>query len=117
MSVQKINQATTAVVGFLIATVLFVVVAVIAKYSITPPTVDADRAAIRSKALAEITLAEETELNTAGVLDKSRGTVRLPLETALALAAQKWPNAAAARADLIARVEKATAEVKPVSFE
>lgn len=116
MSVQKINRATVSIVGFLIAAVLFVVVAVVAKYSITAPTIDADRAAIRSKALAEITLAEETELTTAGVLDKSRGTVRLPLDTALALAA-KWPNAAAARADLNARVEKATAEVKPVSFE
>jgi hypothetical protein len=116
MSVQKTNHATTAIVGFLIAIVLFVIVAGVAKYTISAPAIDADRAALRGKALAEITLAEETELTTAGVLDKTRGTVRLPLETAIALA-QKWPNAAAARADLNARVEKATAEVKPVSFE
>jgi hypothetical protein len=33
--------------------------------------------------------------------------VRLPIETAMQLAAQQWQNPAAARADLIARAEKA----------
>lgn len=116
MSIEQINRGTAAVIGFLIAVVLFVVIGGVAKYSIQAPTIDADRAALRSKALAEITLKEDSELATAGVLDKSRGIVRLPVDTAIALAA-KWPNAAAARADLNARVEKATAEVKPVSFE
>ena len=117
MSLQQINRASGAALGFIIAIVLFVAVSVIVKLSIHPPGVDADRAADRSKALAEITAAEEKSLNTAAVIDNQRGIVRLPIETAMQLAAKEWANPSAARADLKARAEKATAVVKPVSFE
>jgi hypothetical protein len=48
--------------------------------------------------------------------------VRLPIDTALQLAAQQWRNPAAARAELTARQEKASAELpkapeKPSAFE
>jgi hypothetical protein len=43
--------------------------------------------------------------------------VRLPIETAIKLAADKWQNHAAARADLKDRVEKSVAPVKTESFE
>jgi hypothetical protein len=48
--------------------------------------------------------------------------VRLPIEDAMKLAAQKWQNPSAARADLNARAEKAAAELpkapeKPSAFE
>jgi hypothetical protein len=51
------------------------------------------------------------------VIDAKHGTVRLPIDTAMTLAAQKWQNPAAARADLNARVEKSVAPVKTESFE
>jgi hypothetical protein len=51
------------------------------------------------------------------VIDGQRGIVRLPIEDAMKLAAQKWQNPAQARADLISRAERAAAPVKPVSFE
>ena len=116
MTPEQSRNASGAAVGFVIAIVLFVAVGVIAKLSISAPSIDADRAAERSKALAEISVAEEKALTTGAVIDSQRGIVRLPIDTAIDLAA-KWPNAAAARADLAARVEKATAAVKPVSFE
>ena len=59
---------------------------------------------------------------TAATIDAQRGIVRLPIEDAMKLAAQKWQNPSAARADLTARAEKAAAELpkapeKPSAFE
>ena len=86
------------------------------------PVIDADRAAERSKALAEIRATEEKALASSAVIDAPRGIVRLPIEDAMKLAAQKWQNPSAARADLNARAEKAAAELpkaqeKPSAFE
>jgi len=117
MSVQQINRASGAAIGFIIAIVLFVALALGAKLLISVPAVDADRAEMRSKALAEIRANEEKALNTAAVTDRQRGTVQLPIETAMKIAAEKWSTPGAARADLAARVDKATAPIKPVSFE
>jgi hypothetical protein len=117
MTLQDINRASGAAVGFLAAVVLFAAIAVTAKYSINPPAIDADRSAERSKALAEIRTAEEKSLTTSAVIDGQRGIVRLPIEDAIKFAAQKWQDPAQARADLISRAEKAAAPVKPVSFE
>jgi len=117
MSLQQINRASGAALGFIIAIVLFVAVALVAKLSIHPPGLDAGRAAARSQALAEISAVEEKSLETAAVIDNQRGIVRLPIETAMQLAAQQWANPSAARADLKARAEKAVAPVKAVSFE
>jgi hypothetical protein len=117
ITAEQSNRASGAAAGFVIAIVLFVAVGVISKLAINAPAIDADRAADRSKALAEIQVAEEKALNHAAVIDAQRGIVRLPIDTAVQLAAQKWPDAAAARADLAARFAKATATVKPVSFE
>ncbi len=117
MSLQQTNRASGAALGFIIAIVLFVAVSVIVKLAVHPPVLDAARAADRSQALAEITAAEDKALNTAAVIDNQRGIVRLPIETAMQLAAKQWANPSAARAELKARAEKATAVVKPVSFE
>jgi len=117
MSVQQSNRASGAAIGFIIAIILFVVLALTAKLLISVPAVDADRAEVRSKALAEIRANEEKALNTAAVLDRQHGTVQLPIETAMKLAAEKWSNTGAARADLATRVDKATAPIKPVTFE
>ena len=113
---QSRGSAGTAV-GYIIAIVLFVLAGVVAKLSIHAPAIDADPAAARYKALADMQAVENKSLYTAQVIDAQRGIVRLPIDTAIDLAAKNWSSAAAARADLAARVEKATAAVKPVSFE
>ncbi len=117
MTLENTNRASGAAVWFVLAVILFVALAVAVKFCISVPAIDADRAADRSKALAEIQVAEEKSLNTLEVTDSQRGIVRLPVETAMKLAVEKWPNPAAARADLAARVAKANVVVKPISYE
>jgi tetrahydromethanopterin S-methyltransferase subunit F len=122
MNLETTNRATGAAVGFVIATVLFVALAILVKLSVSAPAIDADRAAERSKALVEIRAAEDKSLNALTWADQARGIVHLPIATAMAQAAQAWQNPAAARADLIARQAKASAELpkapeKPSAFE
>jgi hypothetical protein len=55
-------------------------------------------------------------------MDKDRGIVRLPIETAMQLSETAAKNPAAGRADLMARAEKAAAPLpkaapKPSAFE
>ena len=117
MNYQVINRASAAGIGIILAGVLFAGVTIGVKLLAPVPAIDADRAAERSKALVEIRAAEEISLNHAAVIDAKRGIIRLPIETAMALAAQKWQDPAAARAYLNSRAEKAVAPVKTESFE
>ena len=92
------------------------------KFSVRVPAIDADRASAISKALFEIHTNETVSLNNPGWIDQPRGIVRLPVVDAMKLAAQEWQNPAQARADLIAREEKASAPLpkapaKPNPFE
>jgi hypothetical protein len=117
MNLQQTNRATAAAIGFLSVSVVFGALAVVVKLSLAAPAIDADRAAERSHALAEIQVAEQNALTTAATLDGNHGIVRLPIETAMSLAAQQWQNPSAARADLNRRAEKSVAPVKTESFE
>jgi hypothetical protein len=122
MNLEQTNRASAAAIGFLIVSLIFAALAVGLKLSQPVPAIDADRAAERSKALAEIRATEEKSLTTAAVIDAQRGIVRLPIDTAMKLAAQQWENPSAARADLNARAETAAAELpkapeKPNPFE
>ena len=87
-----------------------------------PPPLGQDRVAVRKKALADLRAAEATELENYGWLDQPKGVVRLPIAEAMQLSLRDWQNPAAARSNLIARVEKATAAppaapAKPSAFE
>ena len=117
MNYQTINRASAAGIGIILAGVLFAFVTIGVKLLVSAPAIDADRATERTKALTEMRATEEISLNHAAVIDAKRGIVRLPIETAMALAAQKWANPSAARADLNSRAEKAAAPVKTESFE
>ena len=81
------------------------------------------RAAERAKALAELRAAENEALTTPAWLDPAKGIVRLRLEDAMKLVLSEWgKDPAAARSNLISRVEKATAlppkaPEKPSQFE
>ena len=79
------------------------------EWSVPVPAIDADRAAVRAKALAEIRAAETQALNHAGWIDENRGLVRLPIDVAMQITEREWQDPAAARSNLTARVEKATA--------
>lgn len=118
----NVNRASAAAVGAIVATLVFIVLAGIVKVSVTVPAIDADRDAAIGKALAEIHQTETEQLNTAGWVDKPRGIVRLPIDTAMKIAEQEWQNPAQAREDLKAREGKATAPApkqpaKPNPFE
>jgi hypothetical protein len=109
-------------VAFLIACLLFAVIVAAVKHSTPVPAIDADRAAVRAKALAKIRAAESQALSQPGWIDESRGLVRLPISVAMQITEREWQNPAAARSNLTARVEKATAPApqapaKPNPFE
>ena len=87
-----------------------------------PPPLGEDRVALRKKALADLRAAEASELDSYGWVDQGKGIVRLPIAEAMKLTLRDWQNPAAARSNLIARVEKATAvpppaPAKPSAFE
>jgi hypothetical protein len=118
------NERTIWSVGiaFLIACFLFAVIVASVKYSTPVPAIDADRAAVRARALVEIRATEAQALNHPGWIDENRGLVRLPIAVAMQLAEREWQNPVAARSNLMARVETATAPApqapaKPNPFE
>ena len=98
---------------FIAGCFLFAVLAVKVRLSVPVPAVDADRAAVRSKALAEIRAAENQALNQAGWIDRSRGLVRLPIEVAMQITEREGQNPVAERSNLLARVEKANSPAVP----
>jgi hypothetical protein len=109
-----------AVVGaFLIVAVL---VWEMKKYT-QAPALNADRAAERAKALAEIRADEADKLDNTGWIDATKGVVRLRVADAMKLMEREWHNPAAGRSNLIARVEKANPapppppKPKPSEFE
>jgi hypothetical protein len=110
-----VNHASGAAVGFAIACVIFIVLVVIVKLSVAIPPIDAARNALISQALYQIRTNEVTQLNSPGWVDKPRGIVRLPIDTAMQLSAQEWQNPGQARADLIARAKKSTAPAPKVA--
>ena len=93
--------------AFLVACGLFAALAVKVKWSAPVPAINADRATVRSKALAEIRAVENRALNQPGWIDQGRGLVRLPIGVAMQIAEREWQNPAAARSNLTARAEKA----------
>jgi len=116
------NGAAAAALGFIIAGFIVAVLILAMKHASHPPAIDADRAAVRAKALADLRVAESNALNQAGWIDRNRGLVRLPISVAMQITENEWQNPIAAYSNLIARVEKATAPApatpaKPNPFE
>jgi hypothetical protein len=117
MNLERINGGTSAALGFLTVGGIFAVLAVVLVFTLKAPPIDAARAAERQTALAEIRAAESKSLAGLTTIDPQKGIVRLPIERAMELTAQAWQNPAAARTDLISRVEKATATPPPAAAE
>jgi hypothetical protein len=115
MNLQITNERTAWPIGvaFLIACFLFAVIVAAVKDSTPVPAIDADRAGLRARTLAEIRAAEAQALSQPGWIDENRGLVRLPIDVALQITERECQNPAAARSNLTARVEKATAPAPP----
>jgi hypothetical protein len=87
-----------------------------------PAPLGQQRAEERRKNLAEAQAVNHDALSTYGWQDPGKGIVRLPIERAMALTLQEWQNPAAARSNLLTRLDKATAvppkaPPKPSEFE
>src|SRR5450432_1879669 len=102
MNQKTYTSASGAAIAFIAASVIFAVLVVAVKFLVNVPEIDADSAAVRTKALAEIRATEAKAINSFGWADQSRGIVRLPIETAMQMTEQDWQNPAKARADLVA---------------
>lgn len=74
-----------------------------------PPPVDRARAAERARARADIEATGTEILNSFGKGDEAKGVYRIPIEQAMKAVVAEYRNPAAARSNLISRVEKATA--------
>ena len=91
-------------------TFLIVAMLVLAMRHYTQPApVGAKRIEERYKFLQDLRAVDAKALNEYDWIDKDRGIVRLPVQRAVELTLQEWQNPAAARSNLISRVEKATA--------
>ena len=62
----------------------------------TPPSLVAERAALRTKNLAELRSAERQSMDTFGWMDQPKGIVRLTVDRAVELTVAAWQNPAAA---------------------
>ncbi len=89
----------------------FLIVAVLVwamQHYTQPPALNATRAAERAKALAELRAAEAQAMTTTAWLNQTNGIVRLRVEDAVKIVERDWgANPAAARSNLLVRVQKA----------
>lgn len=77
--------------------------------STRPEDLTAARARERFQFRAEVLAAEAQTIGRYAWQDQAKGLVRIPIERAMELVVREWQDPAAARANLIARVETATA--------
>jgi hypothetical protein len=89
-----------------------VLVGALYRYALPEP-IAAVRAKERYQFLADQKAAEAKALTEYAWQDQAREIVRLPVPRAIELTLQEWQNPAAARTNLIARVEKATVVAPP----
>src|SRR5436190_19007943 len=94
----------------ILGTFLIVSLLVLAMRHYTQPApVGANRVEERYKFLQDQRAADAKALNEYDWVDKEKGIVRLPVQRAVELTLQEWHNPAAARSNLISRIEQATA--------
>ena len=104
------TASLTAYAISILGTFLIVAMLVLAMRHYTQPApVGANRVEERYKFLQDQRAADAKALNEYDWMDRDKGIVRLPVQRALELTLQEWQNPAAARSNLISRVEKATA--------
>jgi len=108
-----VARATAYAIG-IVGTFLIVALLVLAMQHYTQPApVGANRVEERYNILQDQRAADAKALNEYDWQDKDKGVVRLPVQRAVELTLQEWQNPAAARSNLISRMEKATAVPPP----
>lgn len=111
---QKPHPFATALIGVFASLLLLLGLRLakgLEKESI-PATLNDARAAERKAALAEIRKKTGDELASVGMVDTTRGIVRLPIARAMELTVEKYQDPDKAREELKARAVKATASLE-----
>ena|SRR5437867_6118013 len=103
------RQKTASFIGILGAFLVVAVLVYAMKYYTRPAPLNQARIEERKKALEEIRAENEKALNHYEVLDAGKGIVRLKIDRAMELTVDEYKNPEAARTNLIARAEKASA--------
>ena len=104
-----LNARTAIYVAVIVATFLIMggLVKLMIAYTQAPSTT-ATRAQERADNLKKYQEENSKLLNEYGYVDAAKGVVRIPITTAMELTIKEWQNAAAAKSNLVDRVEKAT---------
>lgn len=103
------SQKTASFIGILGAFLVVGILVCAMKYYTRPAPLNQARVEERKKALAELREADAKGLTSYEVIDAGKGTVRLKIDRAMELTIDEYKNPAAARTNLIARAEKASA--------
>ncbi|MCS7091052.1 MAG: hypothetical protein RMN51_03385 [Verrucomicrobiota bacterium] len=110
------------VAAALIALGAVVLTVVATRRLVSPPPLNAQRAAERYKALEEVRASSQLMLTTAAWLNRDQGVVRLPIELAMEIVEREWRDPAQGRSNLMERVRRAYAAppappVQPSPYE
>ena len=84
-------------------------------YYTQPPPEDHAHWTERKRNLTELNAQNRDLLENYGWMDKNRGVVRLPIGRAMELTVQEWRNPAAARSNLLARLQNVVPVVVPAT--
>ncbi len=107
------NPGRTSILIYVIATAgCFLIVGWLVTLMVkktAPKPMGTDRGAERQKTLADIRASETQILKNYEWQDQAKGLIRLPIERAMELTVHEWKNPAAARSNLIASSQKASA--------
>ena len=82
-------------------------------YFTRPADLTHTRGEERRKNLADLNAATREQSEGYAWIDEGKGLVRLPINHAVQLVVEKWPNSAALRSNLLERVDKATFRPPP----
>jgi hypothetical protein len=105
--ISPLNVAISAIAIIGILLIMLGMVLVMYHYT-RPAPVDEARMAERRKNLAELNAQTKDVLEHYAWIDQTKGQVRLPVARAMELAASEWQQPAAARSNLLWRLERVT---------
>ena len=114
------SESGEGFLSFILILATFLVIAFVirqVKDSVRPEAINAVRAEVRVKNLAGVEQSAQEALGSYAWQDEDKGFVRIPIEQAMSLTVKEWQDAGEGRAELINRMEKATALPPPAPEE
>ena|SRR5688572_16415198 len=100
-------------IGVLGSFLIMAVLVWVMYYFTRPADLTRTRGEERRRNLSEVNAAARDQSETYAWIDEGKGLVRLPIHHAVQLVAEKWPDPAALRSNLLERVDKATFKPPP----